>query len=458
MTAAAHKFDEILERRHWRWATLTALADYIDGGSIVAGAAALTLWSKHFGMGATSIGLLAALSSNAISTAIGALFGGRLGDLLGRKRVYSLDLLVYCFGTLWIVFAQNVPMLFVGYIIMGLAVGTDIPTSWSLISELAPPASRGKLMGLTNIFWYIGPIVTLAIALGVSSMGLLGARLLFVQLLIVAIITWWMRRRIIESPRWTAEAGRAGRGRQDRAGTGQPGQDGWSEPGATRAPAIRPRNLFRGRNLRNLAFVTAAFTLWNIPAGTFGFFLPTIISSVGKQSTLVSDGVDGIWFVSSILTLIFIFMPFGDKISRKWLYGITAVGQTVPFILLAIFPLKGIAMLIGPVLLYGLAQGAGQWPLLRIWSVELFPTMLRNTAQGSITFVMRALLGVWSYFAAQLLAAVGLHELAWILGGMMFVTVVVGVIFGPNTQGMTLEEIQQRYGNAEAAERAVRVR
>ncbi|MGH3319890.1 MAG: MFS transporter [Streptosporangiaceae bacterium] len=432
MTAIAHKFDEVLERRHWRWATLTSLADYIDAGSIVAGGASLTLWTQSYSMGATTVGLLAAFSSNAISTGIGALLGGRFGDLLGRKRIYSYDLLVYCFGMLWIIFAQNVPMLFVGYIIAGLAVGADVPTSWSLISELSPSKARGKLMGLTNIFWYIGPIVTLAIALGVAPLGLLGARLLFAHLFVVGIVTWWLRRRIIESPRWSVETGHAEHERPKVAAT------------MNMSPL---RGLLRGRNARNLAFMMVIFTLWNIPAGTFGFFLPTIISSVGKQGTVVSDGIQGIWFVSSILTVAFIFMPLGDRLSRKWLYGISAVGQTIPFVLLAIFPLHGMAMLIGPILLYGLAQGAGQWPLLRIWSVELFPTMLRNTAQGAIFCVMRILLGVWSFVVPLLLAGAGLHELAWILAAMMFVTVVVGIAFGPSSQGMTLEQIQERYGS-----------
>jgi inositol transporter-like SP family MFS transporter len=443
MTAIAHRFDEILERRHWRWATLTSLADYIDAGSIVAGGAALTLWSSKFGMSAGTVGLLAAFSSNAISTGIGALLGGRFGDLLGRKRIYSYDLLVYCFGLLWIIFAQDVAMLFVGYIIVGLAVGADVPTSWSLISELSPSKSRGKLMGLTNIFWYIGPIVTLGIALAVAPLGLVGIRILFGHLFVVGIATWWLRRKIIESPRWDVE-------------TGRPAEQKHPTFASTMSKS-RLGGLLRGRNVRNLAFMMVIFTLWNIPAGTFGFFLPTIVGSVGKQSAVVSDGVQGIWFVSSILTVAFVFMPLGDRLSRKWLYGISAVGQTIPFILLAVFPLKGIGMLVGPILLYGLAQGAGQWPLLRIWSVELFPTMLRNTAQGSIFFVMRVLLGVWSLFVPSILAGTGLHELAWILAAMMFVTVVLGIAMGPNTQGMTLEEIQERYGTGGAEAPSERV-
>lgn len=432
MTTTKWKFDEVLERRHWRWAVLTSLADYIDAGSIVAGGASLTQWSHSFGMGATAMGLLAAFSSNAISAGVGALLGGRLGDLLGRKRIYSYDLLVYCFGMLWIIFAQNMAMLFVGYIIAGLAVGADVPTSWSLISELSPSASRGKLMGLTNIFWYIGPIVTLAIAFAVAPLGILGTRIVFAHLFVVGIVTWWSRRKITESPRWSARTGH---------------ESGKDRPKVSATLNMsRLRELLHGRNLRNLVFVMTIFTLWNIPAGTFGFFLPTIIASVGKQTTAMSDGIQGIWFVSAIFTVAAIFMPLGDRLSRKWLYGISAAGQTIPFILLAIFPLKGMAMLIGPVLLYGLAQGLGQWPLLRIWSVELFPTMLRNSAQGSIFCAMRIVLGIWSFFVPLLLAGVGLHVLAGILAAMMVVTLVVGVALGPNTQGLTLEQIQERYG------------
>jgi MFS transporter, SP family, inositol transporter len=149
--------DQELTGRHWKWSILSSLADYIDAGSIVAAAAGLTLFAQKFKMSGTTIGLLAALGPNAISCGIGALIGGRLGDLFGRKRIYSLDLLVYMVGTLLVVFCANLAMLIAGLMVMGLAVGADVPTSWSLIAEFTPGKARGKMMGLTNIFWYIGP-------------------------------------------------------------------------------------------------------------------------------------------------------------------------------------------------------------------------------------------------------------------------------------------------------------
>jgi inositol transporter-like SP family MFS transporter len=156
------RFDEAsLKRVHWEWTTIAALGDYLDAGSIVAGAASLLAWIHYFNLNPGIVGIIAAFSSNGISTAVGALIGGRLGDMFGRKFIYSVDLLIYSLGTLPIIFAVNAPMVIIGYMIMGLAVGADVPTSWSLIAEFAPRRNRGKLMGLTNVFWYIGPIVIL---------------------------------------------------------------------------------------------------------------------------------------------------------------------------------------------------------------------------------------------------------------------------------------------------------
>ena len=103
------------------------MANYIDAGSIVAGAVSLPLWAKQFGFGDDFVSLLGAMSSNAISAGIGALIGGRICDLWDRKKIYQCDLLLYAFGALWIVFAQAPWMLLFGYFVVGLTVGADVP-------------------------------------------------------------------------------------------------------------------------------------------------------------------------------------------------------------------------------------------------------------------------------------------------------------------------------------------
>jgi inositol transporter-like SP family MFS transporter len=109
-------------RGAWKNTVLAGLANHIDAGSIVAGAAGLALWTELFGLSSSFVGLIGAFSSNAISAGVGTLIGGWHCDQFGRKRIHQWDLLVYAFGLLWIIFAGEAWMLVVGYVIAGLAV------------------------------------------------------------------------------------------------------------------------------------------------------------------------------------------------------------------------------------------------------------------------------------------------------------------------------------------------
>lgn len=81
--------DSRVTGQQWYWTALSAMASYLDAGSIVAIAAGLALWAEFLNLSNSTIGLLAAFGPNAIGAAIGAVIGGRLGDLLGRKRIYQ---------------------------------------------------------------------------------------------------------------------------------------------------------------------------------------------------------------------------------------------------------------------------------------------------------------------------------------------------------------------------------
>src|ERR671918_2031743 len=249
--------DSHVTGQQWYWTTLAAMASYLDAGSIVAVAAGLALWADYLSLSNTTLGLLAAIGPNAIGAAVGALVGGRLGDLLGRKRIYQYDLLLYAFGTLWMVFALNTPMLIIGTFLVGLAVGADVPTSLALVGELAPSKARSKLMGLTQVAWSLGPIVTLVLALVLAPYGLLGIRIVFAHLFVVAMVTWYLRQGLTESATWTAARNASG-----------------SEEGGELLGARRLRDLFSGYTLRAIIFTAVVYTFWNLAAGTYGFFLP----------------------------------------------------------------------------------------------------------------------------------------------------------------------------------------
>lgn len=404
------------DREDWKNTILAGLANYIDAGSIVAGAVALALWKKEYGLDDSLLGLIAAFGPNAIAAGIGALIGGRLCDLLGRKKIYQYDMLFYAFGMLWLVFSMNAWMVIIGFFLVGLAVGADIPASWSLIAEMAPDKKRGKHSGVAQLLWYLGPVVVLVMALILDKLGLLGARIIFAHLAILAVALTFLRSKMQESQRWV-EAQKSGE-------TAQRGR--WQD-------------LFTRQHIGSMAFLAGTYLFWNLWAGTNGFFFPYILSTVGSQTQVVSVAVQTLSFLLGMASIFFIFMKLADKVNQRLLFGISAVTQVIGMALLAIFPLT-LPVAIVHVFLMSVGGGFGAQSFFQLWSSEMFPTALRATAQGVMFAIVRIVLGVFSFFVPALVAT-GFHTLAWILVGFLAISGVIGFVWAPRNEGKSLEQL-----------------
>ena len=268
---------------------------------------------------------------------MGALIGGRLGELFGRKRIYQYDLLVYGPGTLLIVFSFNLPMLLIGTFIVGVAVGADVPTSLAQIGEFSPSKARGRLMGLSQVAWSLGPIVVFVLAFVLTSYGVLGSRIVFAHLFVVAIVTWALRRGMVESAIWIAASG-AGEAESTTAPEEQP-----EEAGVPADPlaASRLRNLFLGPTLAAMVFTATVYLFWNLAAGTFGVFSPYILKTPGTQSQAASVALSCAGFVIT-LVVVLVFMPFSDR-ARRTMWGVGAVLNVASVGQLLIFPFNTVS-------------------------------------------------------------------------------------------------------------------
>ena len=398
----------------WKRVILACMADYLDAGGIVAASAGLALWTSAFKMSPGIVGLLAGLGVNAGSYAAGALIGGYLGDRLGRKRVYQYDLLAYIVGALLIVFAGDSSLLFAGMMIMGLAIGADVPTSWALIGEIAPDKHRGKLVGMTSVFWSLGPVVVLLLAFGLSNLGILGIRIVFAHLALVALVTWILRRRMAESEMWTAA-------RQKNT-----------------LNATMLRTLFSHYSGR-LFFVFIVHSLGAIALGTFGFFLPYILKTVGAQSQAASVGFNALNFALTGVGVALLFMPMVDRVNRRALYGIAGVFTALSLLAVIFLPLSNPWVVFGFVVVFSISTSCGQEQLYRVWCQELFPTVVRSTAQGVVIFAQKVVLAIWSLFVPVIVAA-SFSAFTWILFGAVVLSVLIGFIWMPK-RPHTLEEV-----------------
>jgi inositol transporter-like SP family MFS transporter len=79
----------------------------------------------------------------------------------------------------------------------------------------------------------------------------------------------------------------------------------------------------------------------------------------------------------------------------------------------------------------------------QLWSAELFPTLLRSTAQGVAFAIVRIGLGFWSFFV-PVLTATGFTRLAGILTGFLIVSGVIGVLGAPRHEGKSLRDIERQ--------------
>ncbi len=411
----------------WKATILAGLANYIDAGSIVAGSVALALWVEIYKLTPSFVGLIGAFSANAISAGIGALVGGRLCDLYGRKKIYQYDMLFYAFGMLWLVFAVQPWMIVVGFVLVGLAVGADIPASWSLIAELAPKGARGKHSGVAQVLWYLGPVVVLLMSLALAPLGVLGVRIVFAHLAILALVLTLFRSRMKESQAWVDAQVTHAELKTDRSFSVVNGRTSW-------------RELLKPQHLKSMTFLVIMYGMWNLYAGTSGFYFPYILRTVGDQTQTVSVAVQAYNFVLSMLSILLVFMPLSDKVNQRMLFAVSAAMQVVGMILLAVFPLT-LPMALLYVTIMALAGGFGAQSFFQLWSSELFPTLIRSTAQGVTFAVVRIGLGIWSFFVPAL-TATGFHTLAWILAGFLAVSGIVGTIWAPRNEGKSLAEIQ----------------
>lgn len=403
------------EKDNWRNTILAGLANYIDAGSIVAGAAALALWQEQYRLSNDFVGLIGAFGPNAIGAGIGALVGGWLCDKLGRKKIYQWDMLVYAAGMAMLVFAVAPWMIVTGFMIVGLAVGADIPASWSLIAEQAPDKRRGKHSGVAQVLWYLGPVVVLLMSLALTSLGALGARIVFAHLLVIALGLTLLRSRMKESQRWEAS----------------------QKEGVQRPPVS---SLFKGRYLTSIFGLVGMYGFWNLWAGTNGFFFPYILRTVGAATQAQSVAIQALSFAIGMASIWFVFMRLSDRVNQRTLFAVSAVIQVAGMALLALFPLTiPVALLYVFLLQFG--GGFGAQSFFQLWSSEMFPTALRATAQGICFAVVRITLGVFSFFVPTL-TATGFTTLAWILTGFLVVSGVIGMLWAPRNEGKSLEQLE----------------
>src|SRR6266513_2183034 len=142
------------------------------------------------------------LATTVFGWATGGVIGGIIADYTGRKRTMILAILAYSLLTGLSAFAWDWVSFAVLRFLVGLAIGSEWATGASITAELWPAKARGKGGAFLQSGYPIGSFLASGVWLAIGSSGPGAWRYMYLIGVLPALVVFWIRRNIPESPRW----------------------------------------------------------------------------------------------------------------------------------------------------------------------------------------------------------------------------------------------------------------
>src|SRR6266571_483848 len=130
----------------------------------------------------------------------GALGGGAIADRIGRRATLLWGAVLFLAGSVLAFAAPSVVLLIVARALLGIAIGFTSVTAPVYVSELAPPQSRGMLIGLYQFALTVG--IALADLVGYWLANQQAWRLMFGIAAVPTVLFLAVILTVPESPRW----------------------------------------------------------------------------------------------------------------------------------------------------------------------------------------------------------------------------------------------------------------
>ncbi len=424
---------------HRRILWLIGIGMFFDGYDVYVAATVL---------GATLNSRFSTLAQNAqfvsvtfMGMMLGSFLTGFLGDRYGRRFTYQANLMVFGAASIASAFAPTMNVLILLRGVMGIGLGAELVAGYSAMAEFLPPQARGRWCGILNAVVVASvPISGLASILLIPRFGW---RTMFLIGGLGALIVWYMRKAMPESPRWLESVGRTEEAESmlreiESEVTAQ--NIPLAEPGAPGA-AVATRNfssLF-GPELRSRLLVGAtALIVANTLIYGFVTWLPTFfvheglsIASSFKYSFLMSIGAPVGAAIGALSA---------DSVGRKPAIISASLltilfGGIYPFIRDArLLPLAGFLLVVCIYILVAL--------LFAIYIPELFPTDVRMRAVGLCNTLGRAATIFTPFLVVFLYRAYGVGGVVSLMIGLLVVQILAVHYFGIEPRMRRLEEMQ----------------
>ncbi|TMD47619.1 MAG: MFS transporter [Chloroflexi bacterium] len=388
----------------------------------------------------------AIIASGFFGMFVGALVLSIVSDYFGRRTMFLIDLLIYSLFSLAIAFSPNVTWVIIFRFFAGIGLGATPPLTDVYLSEMLPRQVRGRYTARTYTVGLLGvPIAGLLSKVLVSTTFLMaGWRWLVVVGALGALVVWFIRRGLPESPRWFEIRQKTVAAEAAISGIEQAAMRELhlaELPPPTLMTVELPKRVtlaesFRGVYTRRTIMLLIFQFFQAVGFYGFGSLAPIILVAKGFSvvNTLAYTAPIALGYpLGSWLSVLIV-----ERMERKWLIIGTAL-------LMALFGLVfGFATSVPLILASGFLLTVVSQVFsngYHIYQAEIFPTRMRGTAVGVAYSLSRLSSGILPFVALPLLQTSGpiavFTACAIIMG---IVSLDVGLL-GPRTTGQSLEEV-----------------
>ena len=151
--------EKVKENDRSRWSILIIVLMFtfmsaLDGSIVNV---ALPKMAKALNVTTSSIQLVA--TSYLIVIAGTVLIFGRLGDMLGKSKMFKFGLGLFTFGSLLCGITSSFPILIIARIVQAIGAAGTMANNQGIITEIFPPNERGKALGLLGTSVALGSLV-----------------------------------------------------------------------------------------------------------------------------------------------------------------------------------------------------------------------------------------------------------------------------------------------------------
>ena len=381
------------------------------------------------------------ISLTFVGMTVGALITGFVGDKLGRRFTYQINLLIFGLASLAAAFSQDMNQLIVCRFLQGLGLGAEIVVGYSTLTEFVPPKSRGRWLSMMAFLTVTGfPVTAL---LGYLIIPNFGWRPMFVIAGVGSLIVWYLRKNLPESPRWLESQGRTEEAEalmqsiEKESGGSKP-----LPPLVAPAPVaqVAASDMLKPPLLQRM--IVGSWVLITINTLIFGFviFLPQFFL---RQGLTIANSL-AYTLVLSAASLVGCALGayLSDAIGRRpSIIGASIVTIVAGYIYARFNAASdpGVVLSVGFVLIVAIYVQTAI--LFGVYTTELFPTEIRLRANGICNTLGRGATVVSPFVVGALMASYQLPGVVWLMIGLVVVQIVVVWAWGVEPRNRGLEEV-----------------